>query len=248
MVSKYCCNLDFINKIFECVILLILCVFLRVGASILFNCCAMSVVNVSRIEGTYEVPVCFDTLTCIFVISNYQLTVLKLLKNSLPSKQTIQNMIGYLEAVNFLLICFTPYLYNYYLLQILRSSDVELNPGPNLNICHINIRSLSPVKLIALQQEITGRFQIISLSESFLSNVRHDNLEIPGFHPLFRKDRGSHGGGVACYVSSNLIAKRREDLEVPGMECLWLEIRSNNNKFLLCTCYRPPDERYNFLG
>ena len=30
------------------------------------------------------------------------------------------------------------------------------------------------------------------------------------------------------------------------MECLWLEIRSNNNKFLLCTCYRPPDERYNF--
>ena len=38
---------------------------------------------------------------------------------------------------------------------------------------------------------------------------------------------------MACYVSSNLVAKRREDLEILGMECLWLEIRSNNNKFLL---------------
>ena len=30
------------------------------------------------------------------------------------------------------------------------------------------------------------------------------------------------------------------------MACLWIEVRSNNNKFLLCTCYRPPDENYNF--
>ena len=30
------------------------------------------------------------------------------------------------------------------------------------------------------------------------------------------------------------------------MECLWLEVRSNNNKFLLCTCYRPPDGNHVF--
>ena len=51
---------------------------------------------------------------------------------------------------------------------------------------------------------------------------------------------------MACYVGSNLVAKRRGDLESTDMECLWLEVRSNNNKFLLCTCYRPPDENYNF--
>ena len=30
------------------------------------------------------------------------------------------------------------------------------------------------------------------------------------------------------------------------MECLWLKVRSNNNKFLLCTCYRPPDGNHVF--
>ena len=95
-------------------------------------------------------------------------------------------------------------------------------------------------------QEIVGKFDIISLSETFLSMESSINLEIPGFHPLFRRDRGSFGGGVACYVRDTLVTKRRHDLEITGMECLWLEIRSNNNKFLLCTCYRPPDEQYNF--
>ena len=84
------------------------------------------------------------------------------------------------------------------------------------------------------------------MSETFLPMESSTNLEIPGFHPLFRRDRGSFGGGVACYVRDTLVAKRRLDLEIAGMECLWLEIRSNNNKFLLCTCYRPPNERYNF--
>ena len=63
---------------------------------------------------------------------------------------------------------------------------------------------------------------------------------------MIRRDRGTFGGGVACYISSNLVAKRRMDLESAAMECLWIEVRSNNNKFLLCTCYRPPDENYNF--
>ena len=54
------------------------------------------------------------------------------------------------------------------------------------------------------------------------------------------------GGGVACYVGSNLVAKRRGNLESTDMECMWLEVRSNNNNFLLFSCYRPPDENYNF--
>ena len=118
----------------------------------------------------------------------------------------------------------------------MQSGDIEENPGPNfLRICHINIRSLSAVKLLAIKHEIVGKFDIISLSETFLSMESSTNLEIPGFHPIFRRDRGSFGGGVACYVRDTLVAKRRLDLEITGMECLWLEIRSNNNKCLLCT-------------
>ena len=51
---------------------------------------------------------------------------------------------------------------------------------------------------------------------------------------------------MAFYVSSNLVVTRRGDLESAGMECLWLEVRSNNNKFLLGTCYRPPDGNHVF--
>ena len=35
-------------------------------------------------------------------------------------------------------------------------------------------------------------------------------------------------------------------LESPTVECLWTEIRTNNNKFLLAVCYRPPDARVVF--
>ena len=104
---------------------------------------------------------------------------------------------------------------------------------------------MSPVKLIAIRQEIADN-DIITLSETFLRQETSHNLEIPGFHPIFRRDRGTHGGGVACYVSSNLVVTKRGDLESAGIECLWLEIRSNNNKFLLCTCYSPPDGNHVF--
>ena len=62
-----------------------------------------------------------------------------------------------------------------------------------------------------------------------------------GYQP--RKDISSRyiGGVVATWISNKLIAQRRRDLESPDIEGLWLEIRSNNSKFLTCTIYRPPN-------
>ena len=164
------------------------------------------------------------------------------------SKQRIQSILKCLEWINLLFICSTPYYYNSFnRLHLLCSSDIELNLWPtNLKMCHINIRSLSPVKLLAIQQEIADKYDIITLSETFLRQKSSHNLEIPSFHPIFRRDRRSHGGGVACFVSSNLVVTRRGDLESAGMECLWIEVGLNNNKFLLRTCYRPPDGNHIF--
>ena len=66
---------------------------------------------------------------------------------------------------------------------------------------------------MAIRQDIADKFNI-TLSETFLNHETSHNLEIPGFHPIFRRDRGSFGGGVACYVGSNLVTKRRGDLRV----------------------------------
>ena len=56
-----------------------------------------------------------------------------------------------------------------------------------------------------MKHEIVGKFDI-SLPETFLSMESSTKFEILGFHPLFRRD----GGGVACYVRYNLVAKKKE--------------------------------------
>ena len=92
--------------------------------------------------------------------------------------------------------------------------------------------------------QLTPNYDIIAVSETWLDhNVHNNNFNIAGYHPLFRRDRPGpgQGGGVATWVSSDLVAKRRLDLELNDVEAIWLEIRSNNNKFLLCTVYGPPN-------
>jgi hypothetical protein len=71
---------------------------------------------------------------------------------------------------------------------------------------------------------------------------------INGYQPIMRKDRlhDAPGGGVTAWVSNNLVVNRRHDLELLDTESLWLEVRSHNNKFLLCSAYRPPNAGTNF--
>ena len=85
-------------------------------------------------------------------------------------------------------------------------------------------------------------FNIITLSETWLTdNDNLNNFEIQGFQPPFVLNRSSHAGGVLCWVKNGIAAKRRYDIEVINLEALWLEVRCNNQKFLLCTVYRPPN-------
>ena len=138
-------------------------------------------------------------------------------------------------------------------ITLLLSGDIELNPGPanteknyqDLAICHLNMQSmksdLDKVKHIKLQ--LTDKFDIITVSETWLtSSIPDKNYQINGYHNIFRKDRNvaDIGGGVAAWVSCSLSVKRRKDLELLEPEVMWLEVRSHNNKFLLCVVYRPP--------
>ena len=149
----------------------------------------------------YEVPLIYDLVAFGLVICCNLVPVINFVRKSICSRQNVQLGANYLECVNFFLDCFTPYLYNFNQIQLLRSGGIELNPGPvDLKICHLNIRSLSPVKLLALRQEIADKFNIITLSQTFLNNETPHNLEILGFHPIIRRDRGTFGGGVACYI------------------------------------------------
>jgi len=137
---------------------------------------------------------------------------------------------------------------------LLCSGDIELNPGPKsysvckkINICHINIRSLSRSKLRALQTSIANGYDIITLSETHLhQGVSNNVFNLTGFHEIIRKDRNEHGGGVAIYIKENIAYKRLAQYESKNMESLWVQINTIQGKVLICCCYRPPDKKADF--
>ena len=77
-----------------------------------------------------------------------------------------------------------------------------------LKVVHQNIRSL-PNKIDELRliiSELGSRIHLITLSETWAhQNITDAELEIPGY-TLFRRDRGSKGGGLAIYKRNDLSA------------------------------------------
>ena len=86
-------------------------------------------------------------------------------------------------------------------------------------------------------------FSILAFTETWIKpSTSPSEYEIPGFNQPYtyiRQDR--IGGGVSVYVKPNIVAKRRCDLEVKNVECVWLELFLSGKKILLGTFYRPPN-------
>ena len=88
---------------------------------------------------------------------------------------------------------------------------------------------------------ICGQFDIMTFSETHLNpHQNSDHLKLDGFHEIIRRDRGREGGGVAVFLRETLGFKRRTDLEIDGLEAIWLQLQTVEGKILLCICYRPP--------
>ena len=65
-----------------------------------------------------------------------------------------------------------------------------------------------------------------------------NNLKFDGFDEPIRKDRNRNGGGIMVFMSSQLKYCRRNDLENPRIETIWLDIQLKEIKMLLCCLYR----------
>ena len=50
---------------------------------------------------------------------------------------------------------------------------------------------------------------------------------------MYRKDMNRRGGGVMVYVSNDVKAVRRGDLEEAGIEALWIELKMSNMQMLV---------------
>ena len=127
------------------------------------------------------------------------------------------------------------------------SGNVHSNPGPDihcdLSICHANIRSIKAIdRMNHISCELASKYDIITLSETWLSNNDSDQqFMLNDYQVPIRRDRllGAQGyGGVLAWVKNTIACKRRPDFESDEIESMWLEIRSQNNKFFLCVVYR----------
>lgn len=148
-----------------------------------------------------------------------------------------------------------------------QSGDIETNPGPNssgsserdssylfpplhgnFSLVHYNIQSVLN-KLDIIEPELSS-FDIIALTETWLNNsVSTDDLLFTNFQSPFRRDRvGDSHGGVMVYVKHDIPCKRRHDLELLTVECLWLEIAVKSKKMLIGTFYRPPNSSPTILS
>ena len=96
-------------------------------------------------------------------------------------------------------------------------------------------------KVDQLQIELS-HFDVIALTETWLSeNVSTDEIMFQNYQVPFRKDRITNSyGGVIVYVKDNIPCKRRLDLEIYGVECIWLELTLRNKTVLFSVFYRPP--------
>ena len=146
-------------------------------------------------------------------------------------------------------------LLSFLMILLILAGDVHENPGPFsntknatsykvklLSLCHVNIRSLTRAKLLAIKTSLIEDYDIITLSDTFLhQNIGNYLFAIAGFHDILRRDRDGHGGGVAMYIKNNIAFKRMYEYEVDGVEAIWVSVLTTEGKILICNCYRPPD-------
>lgn len=127
-------------------------------------------------------------------------------------------------------------------------------PDKGLNIGHLNVQGMCGKDLCKFSEikailTVNKHLHIMGLSETKLKGHKLSKLfHVEGYQPPFRKDNLSNGGGgIMVYVRNNIIAKRREDLEINDISCVWLEITQGKGKsFLIGNLYRPPDSRVEY--
>lgn len=147
---------------------------------------------------------------------------------------------------------------------ILLAGDVEVNPGMssisheikkqqrNPRVAHLNIRSIKNREHYILAKELVfeNKFDIFTISESWLDNtVTNADVQISGYN-IFRLDRLNKAGGSVCvFASDRFKIERLDDLSCispSGLHQLWLKVQVRNCKsFIICSVYRPPTTSLN---
>ena len=138
----------------------------------------------------------------------------------------------------------------------IRKNDLHLDlSDEGLNFGHLNIQGICGMDMFKFSEikailNINKNLHILGLSETKLKDHKITSMfHVEGYQTPFRKDNDSNGGGgIMVYVKNGINAKRREDLEINDISCVWLEISQNKGKsFLIGNMYRPHIQGLNIV-
>lgn len=114
--------------------------------------------------------------------------------------------------------------------------------GKGLCAIHLNIRSLLPKIDLLRAWLVYNNPNIITVSETWLSESTLDrDIKLENY-VVYREDRGARGGGVCTYISSHLKSQRIFPKMRPDhFESIFVKVTLHANKQLIIgNIYRPP--------
>ena len=128
--------------------------------------------------------------------------------------------------------------------------DISCTSSNNLNVMHLNIRSLRSKldSFISLISTMGCEFDIMSISESWLSDDIVKDYCVPGYTLVFNNRQNMRGGGVAIYIKNKFKFSNRNDLDVNNKLVIskFVELQIANNKNIIVGCiYRTPSRDTN---
>jgi len=124
-------------------------------------------------------------------------------------------------------------------------NSIQCDGEFNFRLVCLNIRSLSSNydEFLTFLQNIKHKFDVICLTESWLTDENCHLYQIDGynaFHCLRRN--GKRGGGISVYVNEFYSVQKLPNLSLslPSIESLFLTLSYKSKKLNVVTIYKPP--------
>ena len=130
----------------------------------------------------------------------------------------------------------------------------------SLKLIHHNARSLMATDRIddyeTLFKILRNPFDILVFTETWLTPDKESQCIFKGFRPIHlmrpvneHADFKLRGGGISIFIKNNLEFIQRTDLNImlPYIECVFIEITYNNQKYIIGGIYRDPSTNTNLF-
>ena len=150
-------------------------------------------------------------------------------------------------ALNFRNVCNSLYYSECNLNDLNVSNSITMSAY--LSLLHLNVRSLPQNNdaLTMFLQNLTVKFDVIALTETWLSNETCDLSFLSSDYEHYKRYRENRrGGGVSLFVHRSLSCNLLPDISTmnDSMECIFVELNAcspRNKPIVIGAMYRPPN-------